>query len=105
MADDEIVEIAEENTPAEQPAEEASAGEEKESKTLLSGDEGEGEGLSEGDSGETEFAENGSTKFAEIGETDKPHNGIISEGALKQAMAVQEQELFEAAADSLRQAI
>ena len=51
MADeDEVVEVAEEvapteeDTPAEQPAEEASAGEEEESKTLLSGDEGEGDG-------------------------------------------------------------
>jgi chemotaxis protein MotB len=45
------------------------------------------------------------TEMAENGETNKPGNGELDEGALQEAMAAQEQEQFEAAAASLRQAI
>jgi chemotaxis protein MotB len=72
---------------------------------------GEGEGgdegieLSQGDEGETELPENGTSEFAENGQTEKPENGVVDEAALQQAMAAKEQEQFEAAAASLRQAI
>ena len=72
---------------------------------------GDGEGGEEsiefatGDVGETELPENGTTEFAENGTTEKPESGELDEGALKEAMAAREQEQFEAAAESLRQAI
>lgn len=55
--------------------------------------------------GSTEFAENGSTDFAEDGETDQPFNGRLDEDTLEDALAAREQAQFEAAAETLRQAI
>jgi chemotaxis protein MotB len=75
---------------------------------LASGDgEGGDEGieLSQGNEGETDQPENGTTEFAENGKTDKPMNGVLDEGAMQEAMAAREQEQFEAAAATLRQAI
>jgi len=72
---------------------------------------GEGEGgdegieLSTGDDGETELPQDGTTELAENGQTEMPANGKLDEGALQEAMAAKEQEQFEAAAASLRQAI
>jgi chemotaxis protein MotB len=75
---------------------------------LLSGDgDGgvEGEEVTAGDGGTTEFPQNGSTEFAENGETDKTADGRVDEAAVQRAMAKREQAQFEAAAESLRQAI
>ncbi|MBO6782317.1 MAG: OmpA family protein [Alphaproteobacteria bacterium] len=78
------------------------------------GEEGaDGEDLASGDGGETDLAEDGTSdltetgtsEFAEDGTSEKPENGIIDDGDLENAMAAREQEQFEAAAETLRQAI
>lgn len=72
---------------------------------------GEGEGgdegieLSSGESGETDQPENGTSELAEDGTSEKPEDGTVDEGAIKEAMAAREQAQFEAAAETLRQAI
>lgn len=72
---------------------------------------GEGEGgdegieLSNGEVGDTDQPEDGTSKLTENGTSEKPENGIVDEGAIQQAMAAREQAQFEAAAESLRQAI